>query len=90
MQECQWHIKLQEDEIEPFTVDYDFFRFNHLDSVNDIEKEFTNQIVIDEEKINERHKLWWIFWRDYWKKRNSDEPYNRDYACEVTIPLEEK
>ena len=125
--ENQWHIQLQEDKIEPFTVDYDFFRFNNPDSINEIEKEYKNQIVIkesegiselknvlafkagdvavitggndfcvvdangkiDEETIWERSRLWGIFWRDYWKKRDTDDPYNKDYACEATIPVKE-
>ena len=126
-EENEWYIKLQEDKIEPFPVDYDFFEFNNLDSINGIEEEYKNQIVIkesnriselknilafkagnvaviaggdnfcvvdangemDEETIGERSRLWGIFWRDYWKKRDTDESYNKDYACEVTIPVNE-
>ena len=43
--------------------------------------------TITEEKIIERNKLWWIFWEDYHKKRETPEAYHKDYVCEVTIPI---
>lgn len=30
---------------------------------------------------------WWVYWRKYWRRRDSAAPMPRDYACEVTIPI---
>ena len=30
---------------------------------------------------------WWEYWREYWRRRETDSPLPKDYACEVTIPL---
>ena len=30
---------------------------------------------------------WWDYWKDYYDKRDTEEAYEKDYACEVTIPL---
>jgi hypothetical protein len=125
--ESDWHKKLQNDNIDPFTVDYDYFIFNDINSINEIEKEYKNKKIIKniknlekiknvlifkagnvavtiggddfivvgndetitEEKIIERNKLWWLFWKDYHKKRETSEAYNKDYVCEVTIPVKE-
>ncbi len=127
-EENDWHIKLQKDEIEPFPIHYDFFEFNNNEMINEIERAYTNKIVIKENKkmdgiknvlvfkagsvavviggdifgvydrdgeiteknLLERNKLWWIFWKDYWEERETNEAYNKDYACEVTIPVKEK
>ena len=127
IEETDWYIKLQNNKIEPFTLDCDYFIFNNYNSINEIENEYGNkQIVkrinnmehiknmlvfkagnvavviggddlkvvdengiIEEEKIIEKNKLWWLYWKDYWKKRKSRKAYIKDYACEVTIPIKE-
>jgi len=33
-----------------------------------------------------KHKEWWAYWREYWKKRESSDALPHDYVCEVTIP----
>lgn len=124
-EENNWHIKLQENKIEPFTVDCDFFYFNNYDSINIIDKGYKNKIIIKdvnklceskniltfkagnvaviaggdnfcvvdgngnigEEEILQRNKMWWIYWKDYWEKKDTGEAYNEDYVCEVTIPI---
>ena len=41
-------------------------------------------IGIDEvEVLNEK---WWGYWKEYWKRRDTENPMPRDYTCEVTIP----
>jgi hypothetical protein len=42
---------------------------------------------IDENKIIERNKLWWAYWKDYYKKRETKRAYKKDFVCEVTIPM---
>ncbi len=32
------------------------------------------------------HKAWWTYWKDYWKRRETDKAYPHDPLCEVTIP----
>jgi hypothetical protein len=44
---------------------------------------------INEEKILKRSELWWVYWKDYHKKRETLEAYNKDYVCEVTLPIKE-
>ena len=42
---------------------------------------------ISEEDIKRLSKKWWDYWKDYYDKRDTEEAYEKDYACEVTIPL---
>ena len=30
---------------------------------------------------------WWEYWREYWRRRETDAPMPNDYSCEVTIPI---
>jgi hypothetical protein len=39
------------------------------------------------EEIKDACEKWWDYWKEYWKLRGTDEAYNKDYACEVTIPI---
>jgi len=125
LSDTDWYKKLQNDKINPFVVDYDFFIFNDFGAKNEIENEYKNkhtikeinnigqiknvlifkagqvaviiggdefrvidqEDIVSEEKIVERNKLWWSFWKDYWQKRETTEAYNKDYVCEVTIPI---
>lgn len=41
------------------------------------------------EKIIEASAAWWQYWKDYWKRRDTENPLPKDYACEVTIPLKD-
>jgi hypothetical protein len=36
------------------------------------------------------HSAWWSYWGDYWSKRDTAEPFPKDFACEVTIPLKQE
>lgn len=40
------------------------------------------------EEVGVLHDAWWDYWREYWARRDTDSPLPRDYACEVTIPVE--
>jgi len=40
------------------------------------------------EDIPKRNKKWWVYWKKYWDSQNTDHPYPKDFACEVTIPLQ--
>ncbi len=42
---------------------------------------------ISEDDIKRLSKKWWDYWKDYYDKRDTEEAYEKDYACEVTIPL---
>ena len=42
-----------------------------------------------DEDISRLSKKWWEYWEDYWKKRETEDAYEKDYACEVTIPLKQ-
>lgn len=41
-----------------------------------------------EEEIENAAKRWWAYWRDYWRLRNTKDAYEKDWACEVTIPVD--
>lgn len=41
------------------------------------------------QQILEKYEQWWVYWREYWKRKSSGNPMPKDYACEVTIPLKE-
>ena len=48
-----------------------------------------NRGLYKEEDILLLSKKWWEYWKDYWKKRETNDAYEKDYACEVTIPIKE-
>ncbi len=41
-----------------------------------------------EEEVGAAVKRWWDYWRDYWRLRETKDAYEKDYACEVTIPVD--
>lgn len=123
-----WYDKLHEDEIGPFTLDYDGFSFDDSNYAlevlknNKIRKIVNGNVIQDlilsakhlltatcesigfvvggdkmdvigsnakyeESDITELYDKWWEYWRDYWSKRDTPEAYEKDYACEVTIPI---
>lgn len=41
---------------------------------------------MDETGVIAAHEKWWEYWKEYWDRRDTDDPMPRDYACEVTIP----
>ena len=38
------------------------------------------------EEIVAGAKRWWAYWRDYWRLRKTKGAYEKDWACEATIP----
>ena len=42
---------------------------------------------LSKEDIKEANEKWWDYWNDYWKLRNSKDAYEKDPACELTIPV---
>ena len=48
----------------------------------------TINIVIQDDEIWDASRKWWEYWKDYWLKRSGSDPYETDYACEVTIPTD--
>ena len=41
-----------------------------------------------EEEIKDAVKRWWDYWRDYWRLRDTKDAYEKDWACEITIPID--
>ena len=41
-----------------------------------------------EEEIEPAARRWWDYWRDYWRLRATEDAYEKDLACEVTIPAD--
>ena len=42
-----------------------------------------------EEEIEAASKRWWEYWKDYWRVRKTKDAYPKDYACEITIPVQD-
>ncbi len=40
-----------------------------------------------EEEIEPLSGKWWEYWKDYWRLRGTHDALPKDYACEVTIPV---
>ena len=40
-----------------------------------------------EEEIELLSRKWWDYWKDYWRLRGTRDALPKDYACEVTIPV---
>jgi len=45
--------------------------------------------VIPPAVVQEKSDAWWAYWREYWRRKDAQDPMPRDYACEVTIPAGE-
>ena len=43
-----------------------------------------------EEEIEPLSRKWWEYWKDYWRFRGTCDALLKDYACEVTIPVDKK
>jgi hypothetical protein len=43
-----------------------------------------------EEEIEPLSRKWWEYWKDYWRLRGTRDALLKDYACEVTIPVDKK
>lgn len=43
--------------------------------------------LISEEEIEPLSKKWWKYWEKYWQLRNTPDALEKDWACEVTIPV---
>lgn len=48
---------------------------------------FNHHGELGAEAVLESNRRWWAYWREYWQRRDTDDPLPRDFACEVTIPL---
>ena len=40
------------------------------------------------EQIQQSSEAWWSYWREYWNRRETDDPLPKEFACEVTIPID--
>ena len=40
-----------------------------------------------EEEIEPLSRKWWDYWENYWRLRGTRDALPKDYACEVTIPV---
>ena len=47
----------------------------------------THNGLLSEEEIVTLSKKWWEYWKDYWRLRKTQNAYQKDWACEVTIPV---
>ena len=43
-----------------------------------------------EEEIEPLSRKWWEYWKDYWRLRGTLDALTKDYACEVTIPVDKE
>ncbi|MFZ4545354.1 MAG: hypothetical protein ACOYOA_14980 [Saprospiraceae bacterium] len=55
---------------------------------SDAMKIFTKDEDIELDQIPSIHSQWWTYWRKYWDLKNTNNALPNDFACEVTIPLE--
>ena len=46
-----------------------------------------HQGKMNKEDILKANQDWWKYWEDYWKLRKTKDAYDKDFACEVTIPV---
>ncbi|MBR3129658.1 MAG: hypothetical protein IKF65_03955, partial [Clostridia bacterium] len=43
-----------------------------------------------EEEIEPLSRKWWEYWKNYWRLRGTRDALPKDYACEVTIPVDQE
>lgn len=46
-------------------------------------------VSIEPEKIKSMYEDWWLYYTDYWKAKESENPYAEDLLCESIIPCGE-
>jgi len=53
--------------------------------------EIINQTgVVPLDEVEVLHEKWWEYWKEYWDRRDTDNPMPEDIACENTIPMEDE
>ena len=45
---------------------------------------------ISEDEIEPLSKRWWEYWKNYWRSRGTKNALQKDWACEVTIPVDKE
>ena len=53
-------------------------------------KVVTKNSSISEEDVEPLSRKWWDYWNDYWRLRGTKNALQKDWACEVTIPVDTK
>ena len=43
-----------------------------------------------EEEIEPLSRKWWEYWKDYWRLRGTRDASPKDFACEVTMPVDKE
>ena len=43
-----------------------------------------------EEEIETLSRKWWEYWKNYWRLRGTRDALPKDFACEVTIPVDKE
>ena len=43
-----------------------------------------------EEEIELLSRKWWEYWKNYWRLRGTRDALPKDFACEVTIPVDKE
>ena len=52
-----------------------------------VEKKCERLQKYTEEEIEPLSRKWWEYWKDYWCLRGTRDASPKDFACEVTIPV---
>lgn len=55
----------------------------------DIFKVISKKGFLGDDDVKISYEKWWEYWKDYWNKRGTEDAYEEDYACEVTIPFDD-
>ena len=56
----------------------------------DLIKIVTRNASITEEEVEPLARKWWDYWKEYWRLRGTKDALPKDWACEVTIPVDLK
>ncbi|MCR5815230.1 MAG: hypothetical protein K6G15_12175 [Desulfovibrio sp.] len=46
--------------------------------------------LITESEIEPLSRKWWEYWKKYWRLRRTRDALQKDWACEVTIPVKQR
>ena len=47
----------------------------------------TDAGTLQPDEVLEAVKAWWVYWREYWRRKSTAAPLPKDFVCEVTIPI---
>ena len=96
----EWHGRFRDDDSILYPVDTYDMAFDDHKKAESLLNDYRNRVPVKdfkgaetlvtakpEEEIEPLSRKWWEYWKDYWRLRGTRDASPKDFACEVTIPV---